>query len=99
MLSYMDTQGAHHIHEKHNNNQLRTNIMRTKYTDKPQQNHLPIPVYATSLHILREITTRGIGRFSSFVKQYYPILYEYVSCCSIQNFYAYPERRDIDIFF
>ena len=41
--------------------------MRTKYTDNPQQNHLPIPVYDTSLHILREIAARGVGRFSSYL--------------------------------
>ena len=68
-------QGAHHSHDTRQQNQLRTNLTRTKYADNTLRNHLPVLVNGTPLHILQKIRTHSIYGFSSSVKQYYLNMY------------------------
>ena len=82
----IETQGAHHSHDTRQQNQLRTNLTRTKYADNTLRNHLPVLVNDTPLHIFQKITTNSIYGFSSSVKQYYLNIYRID--CSIPNCYV-----------
>ena len=49
--------GAHISHDARQQNQLRTNIPRTKYADNTLRNHISVLVNGTLLCILKKITT------------------------------------------
>ena len=83
----IETQGAHHSHDTRQQNQLRTNTTRTKYTDNTLRDHLPVLINGTPLHILQKITTHSIYGFSSSVKQYHLNMYRID--CSLPNCYVH----------
>ena len=65
----LSTQSAHHSHDTRLRNQIRPNLIRTRYADNTLRNYLPVSINNTPRNIQQKMTTHSIHGFSSNIKE------------------------------